>query len=292
MRRKLIPGVAALGMALIVANPMAAQQARSGAGDGTGPRVDTSTTFMVQGEVASFQAGFGQTMPQLTVREADGKVTTFALGPFRYLQAQNFSAQAGDRAEVSGWACAGCEQGAVVERVRNLTRGLTLVLRDADGTPVWSGPTGQGLRRHLVGSAAGTGAAQGLGMGGRLGTGAVQRGGPHLCGADGPDLGRTATFVGAVKSFAGGPGEGFPTLVMPSARGDVAIVLSPYRALMQAGYTPAVGAQVEVEAAPVSLDGEDHWVALAVKDVATGLEVVLRDAGTGLPSAMGRGGRR
>ncbi len=292
MRTRLIPGVAALGMALIVSNPVAAQRVRSGAGDGTGLRVDTSTTFTVQGEVASFQAGFGQTMPQLTVREAGGKETTFVLGPFRYLQAQNFSAQAGDRAEVSGWACASCDQGAVVERVRNLTRGLTLVLRNADGTPVWSGPAGQGVRRHLVGSAAGTGAAQGLGMGAGPGMGAVQRGGRHLCGADGPDLGRTETFVGAVKSFAGGPGEGFPTLVMSSAQGDVVIVLSPYRALMQAGYTPAVGAEVEVEAAPVSLDGQDHWVALAIKDAATGVEVVLRDATTGLPLTRGRGGRR
>ena len=190
--------------------------------------------------------------------------------------------------EVSGWACASCDQGAVVEQVKNLTRGLTLVLRNADGTPVWGGPGGQGVRRHPVGYASGAGAAQGLGMGAGRGMGAAQRGGRHLCAAGGPDLGRVTTFVGPVVSFTGGPGEGLPTVVVSSAQGEVAIALSPYRALMQASYTPATGAQVEVTAAPVSLDGQDHWVALAIRDVATGVAVTLRDQSTGLPF----GGRR
>jgi hypothetical protein len=291
MKSSSIFGAATLGMALVLAGPLAAQQVRAGAGDGTGPRVDTSTTFTVQGEVVSFQAGFGQTTPLLTVREAGGTETAFVLGPFRELQAQNFAAQAGDRAEVSGWVCTNCAQRMVVGQVKNLTKGLTLVLRNADGTPAWAGPMGQGVRRHLAGRATGAGAARGLGIGAGQGMGAVQRGGRRLCGADGPDLNRTTTFVGAVKSFAGGAGEGFPTLVVSSAQGDVAIALSPYRALMRAGYTPVAGAQVEVKAAPVSLDGQDHWVALAIKDVATGLEVVLRDPATGLPLATGRGGR-
>ncbi|HQT94206.1 MAG: hypothetical protein B7Z74_00075 [Deltaproteobacteria bacterium 21-66-5] len=294
MKRSSNFGVATLGMALVMASPLAAQQMRGGAAGGTGPRVDTSKTFTVQGEVVSFRAAPGQAMPQLTVREASGNETAFVLGPFRYLQAQNFAAEAGDRAEVTGWVCASCAQGMVVGQVKNLTRGLTLVLRNADGTPVWTGPAGQGARRHLAGRAAGVGAARGMGMrmGAGQGTGAMQRGGRRLCAGGGPDLSRTATFAGAVVSFAGGPGEGFPTLVMSSTQGDVAIVLSPYRALMQAGYTPVAGAQVEVKAAPVSLDGQDHWVALAVKDVATGLEVVLRDPATGLPLVMGRGPRR
>ena len=291
MKRSSNFGVATLGMALVMASPLAAQQMRGGPAGGTGPRVDTSTTFTVQGEVVSFAAGFGQTMPQLTVREASGTETAFVLGPFRYLQAQNFAAQAGDLAVVTGWVCASCAQGMVVGRVKNLTRGLTLVLRNPDGAPVWTGPAGQGVRRHLAGRATGVGTAQGLGMGPGQGMGATQRGG-RLCAGGGPDMSRTATFAGAVVSFAGGAGEGFPTLVMPSAQGDVAIVLSPYRALMQAGYTPTAGAQVVVKAAPVSLDGQDHWVALAVRDVATGLEVVLRDPATGLPLVMGRGPRR
>ena len=290
MKSSSILAATTLGMALVLASPLAAQQMRGGAGGGTGPTVDTSTTFTVQGEVVSFQANLGQAMPQLTVREASGTETTFVLGSFRYLQAQNFAAQAGDRAEVTGWVCAGCAQKSVVGQVKNLTRGLTLVLRNTDGTPMWTGPAGPGVRRHLAGRTAGAGAARALGMGAGPGMGAGRRGG-GLCAGAGPDLGRTATFAGAVVSFTGGPAEGFPTLVMSSAQGDVAIALSPYRALMQAGYTPAVGAQVEVKAAPVSLDGQDHWVALAIKDVASGLEVVLRDAGTGMPLALGRGGR-
>ncbi len=292
MKSNSIVGTAALGMALVLASPLAAQQGRGGARDGSGPRVDTGTTFTVQGEVVSFRAAPGQAMPQLTVREASGSETAFVLGPFRYLQAQNFTAEAGERAEVTGWVCAGCPQGMVVGQVKNLTRGLTLVLRDADGTPVWTGPAGRGVRRHLAGRTTGVGAARGLGMGAGQGMGATQRGGRHLCAASGPDLGRVATFVGPVVSFSGGPGEGFPTLVMSASQGEVEVMLSPYRALLQAGYTPAAGAQVEVKAAPVSLDGQDHWVALALKDVATGLEVVLRDPATGLPPAMCRGGRR
>ena len=94
----------------------------------------------------------------------------------------------------------------------------------------------------------------------------MRHGGRHLCDGDGPDLTKVATYTGVVKSFTGGAGEGFPTLVLTTSAGEVSIVLSPYRALLQAGYTPVAGAQVEVKAAPVSVDGVEHWVALSVTD--------------------------
>ena len=138
---------------------------------------------------------------------------------------------------------------------------------------------------------AGTG-AQGLGMAAGQGMGGAASGGRGLCSGAGPDLGRAATFSGAVVSFTGGPGTGFPTLVVDTGQGEVAIQLSPYRALRRSGYEPAAGARVEVTAAPVLMEGQDHWVALAIRDVATGITVTLRDPSTGLPFGGGRCARR
>ncbi|MCU0293044.1 MAG: hypothetical protein MUF10_13800 [Thermoanaerobaculaceae bacterium] len=298
MTRNLIKGAAAVGMALMVASSVLAQHRGGGPGAGTLPRIDTSKAVTVQGEVVSFLAGYGQGMPELIVRESNGTESTFVLGPFHYLQAQGFTAQAGDRAEINGWACSTCEHAVAVAQVKNLTRNLTLVLRNADGTPVWIGAKGSGARRHLgagttgVGSGMAPGATGGQGVGNGPGTGMMRHGGRHLCDGNGPDLTEVATYTGMVKSFTGGSGEGYPTLVLTTSAGEVSIVLSPYRALLQAGYTPVAGAQIELKAAPVTVDGVEHWVALTVTDVASGLQIVLRDPETGLPIAMGRGLRR
>lgn len=279
--------VATLGMAVAAASPLAAQQRGGGTGGGTGPSVVLGAAFSVSGAVVSFQAGYGETMPTLVVRDGSGSETAYVLGPFRVLQAQGFAAQAGDAVEVSGWACATCQHRVVVGEVKNVTRGLTLVLRTADGTPAWSGSAGSGVRRHLGGPPAGSG-AQGLGTASGQGVGGAVTGGRGLCSGSGPELGRTATFSGAVVSFSGGPGVGFPTLTVDTAQGEMAFRLSPYRALRRAGYEPSAGARVEVTAAPVVVDGQDHWVALSLRDVATGVTVTLRDPATGLPFGGGR----
>jgi hypothetical protein len=286
-----LAGMAALGFA-------GAAWAQLRPGGGSGPRVDPSATVTVEGEVVSFQAGLGQGTPELVVREADGSETSFVLGPFRYLESQGFVAQAGDRVEIAGYECANCESGVAVAQVKNLTRGLTLVLRNADGTPVWIAFGGQNLRRHLGTStpAAGNGgpqaAAAAQGMGSDQGTGSSPNFGRHLCDGNGPDLSRVASFTGTVVSFTGGPGEGTPTLVLGTVQGDLSILVSPYRTLVYSGYVPVAGAQVEMKAAPVELDGQEQWLALSVKDLASGLVVVLRNAETGLPVIMGGGGWR
>ena len=185
-----------------------------------------------------------------------------------------------------------------VTQVKNVTRDRTLVLRNLDGTPVWIGAKGSGVRRHLgagttgAGNGTATGATGGQGVGKGPGGGTMRQGGRHLCDGGGPDLAEAATYSGVVKSFAGGAGAGYPTLILTISGGDMSILLSPYRALLQAGYIPTAGAQVEVKAAPVTVDGVEHWVALTVTDVASGLQIVLRDPETGLPIAMGRGFRR
>jgi hypothetical protein len=294
MRRRIehmaLAGMASLAFAV-------ASSAQPVPGSGAGPRVDTSKTVTVQGDVVSFQAGFGQGTPALVLREASGNETTFVLGPYRYLQSQGFTAQAGDRAEVFGYECPNCEQGVAVAQVKNLTRGLTLVLRNPDGTPVWIAYGGQNVRRHLgsgtpgAGNSAPQGTASVQGMGTGPGTGTASNVRRHLCDGTGPDVSRTETFTGTVVSFTGGPGEGTPTLVLATAQGELSILVSPYRALVYAGYTPAAGARVEVTAAPVELDGQEEWLALSITDLASGLEVVLRNAETGLPVIMGGGWR-
>ena len=142
-----------------------------------------------------------------------------------------------------------------------------------------------------VRSPAGTG-VQGLGTAVGQGMGGAVAGRWGLCSGAGPDLGRTATFSGAVVSFSGGPCAGVPTLAVDTAEGEMAIRLSPYRALRRSGYEPAAGARVEVTAASAVMDGQDHWVALAITDVATGVTVTLRDRSTGLPFGGGRCARR
>ena len=255
--------------------------AQRGPGGGAGPNVDTTTTVVITGEVVRFTAGPGEGTPELVVRQANGTETAFTLGPYRYLEAQSFVAQAGDGVEVTAFPCAGCSSGYAVVEVKNSTRGVTFVLRDTDGTPLWIGPQGQMARRHLAGGAP----MQGRGTG----MAAMGRRGPGGCAGMGPDMSRATVFSGPVKAFTGAPGQRFPTLVIGTTGGDASVLLSPYRALIQAGYTPSVGAQVEVKAAPVVVDGQEHWVAITVKDVASGLEVVLRNGQTGLPLVGGRG---
>jgi hypothetical protein len=258
-----------------------AARAQRGPGGGTGPNVNAATAVVVTGEVVSFTAGAGLGTPELVVRQADGSETAFVLGPYPYIQSQGFAAQAGDGVEVTALTCASCTSGYAVIQVTNTTRGVTLVLRSADGTPLWTGPRGSAVRRHLSAGAPMQG--RGTGMGAGMGVG------QRACGGLGPDMTRAAVLSGVVKGFTGGPGQHMPTLAIATASGETQVLLSPYHALMHAGYTPAVGAQVEVTAAPVVLDGAEHWVAITLRDVATGLQVVLRDAQTGLPVMAGHG---
>lgn len=295
MRISSMKSLVVIGAALVLAASVGAQQRRGATGTGTVPRIDTGAAVTMSGEVVVFLAGYGEGMPELVIRESSGTESTFVLGPFYYLQAQGFTAQPGDLAEVQGWACATCEHGVAVAQVKNLTRSLTLVLRNADGTPAWIGTQNVGVRRRLGAGTSGTGTVAGAQATGSQDTGngpaagMRRHGGQGVCSGGGPDLLRAATYAGTVKSFVGGAGEGFPTLVLTSSAGEVTIVLSPYRALLQAGYTLAIGAEVTVKAAPVTVDGVDHWVALTLTDLATGLQVVLRNPETGLPLVAGRG---
>ncbi len=261
--RNLILSVAA---ALLFSAPLAAQQ-RGPRGGGTPAVVGTATT--VNGTVVAFVAGPGEGSPRLVV--ATGKAeTTYVLGPYRVLAAQGFSAAAGDTVELVVYACASCETGFAVGSVRNLTRGLTLTLRDAAGQPTWTG-AGRGGRGGRGGPGNGS-CAEGVGN--------------PLC--EGPDLTRTAVLTGAVLKLEGGFGGGQPVVTLRTSDGDRAVVVAPFRALNRAGLLPAEGMRLEIASVPVLVDGVEQWVALWVKDLATGLTVSLRDATTGRPSGCNR----
>lgn len=246
--------------ALLLSAPLAAQP-HGPRGGGSPAQVGSATT--VHGTVVAFVAGPGEGSPRLVVSTGKAEAT-YVLGPYRVLVAQGFSAAAGDAVELIVYACNGCETGFAVGSVRNLTRGLTLTLRDATGQPTW---TGAGRGGPGAGSCAGNS-------------------GNPLCA--GPDLARTSVLTGTALKFEGGFGGGQPVVTLRTSAGDRAVVVAPFRALNRAGLVPAEGMRLEIAAAPVLVDGVESWVALSVKDLATGLTVSLRDATTGRPSGCKR----
>ncbi|MGZ8869178.1 MAG: hypothetical protein ACXW2P_12620 [Thermoanaerobaculia bacterium] len=246
--------------ALVLAVGVTAQQRGQGPnGPGNGvPPTGPQTT--ISGTVVSLTAGLGLGTPTL-VLSSGGKEVSLVLGPYRLLQQSNFSAKAGDLVEAIVVACSECEHEFFVVSVRNITNGTAITL-DRTG--------------------AGAGMQRGAGRRGGNGPG----NGRQNC--VGPDMTKQETFTGTIKSFTGGPGLGQPTLVVATAAGDRTVFAAPYRPFLAAGYEFTAGAQVTIVAAPAPA-GE--WVVISLKDEATGVTFVLRDAQTGLPVSGGRGGR-
>ena len=172
------------------------------------------------------------------------------LGPMWNIQEQGFAAETGDRVVVQGFSCGDCRERLAVASVENLTRNVILTLRGDDGAPLWQAGRGS---RSVKG-----------------------RGGKHEGAGPRGELGETAVYLGSVRSFSGVRGEGQPTLVLATAAGDFSIVVGPLRRLNQAGFEIVPGMALEVTAASAPCGDKDHLVAVAVKDPATGSEVVLR----------------
>lgn len=269
-------------VALMLAASSFAQRSRLGSRSSSGPVIDPAAVVVVEGTVDQFTAGLGQGMPELVVMDAAGTLHTFILGPFWYLEEQGFVADAGDLVTVTAYTCTTCDTGVAVASVVNTTQGITLTLRDESGFPLWT-------QRQP-----GDGGGNGQGEGGQGGNGSHNSGcnGTGANGQNIPDLSRATTYSGTVVSWSLEPGAGPATVVLATADGEVSIVLSPASILVKAGYQPAVGAALEIVAAPVTMDGAQVWLAITVKDVASGLQIVLRDPATGLPVTGARHGRR
>jgi hypothetical protein len=259
-------------VAIIIAGAAFAQQERNRGGSGTPPSGPQS---VLTGTVVSFTASAGSGMPALVIQQ-NGANVTLVLGPFWFLQNAKFAAAAGDTVEATVITCADCPNGYAVVAVKNFTNGTSVTLRDSEGLPLWisNGPQGGGNGCDMRGNR-----VPGSGLANRLfGT----------CNGEGPDMTKRETFSGQVKSFAGGPGVGRPTLVLATAEGDKTFIVGPYRVIRDSGMEFEAGAALTLTAAP-SANGE--WVAITIKDDATGAELTLRDATTGRPSGGCRGRR-
>jgi hypothetical protein len=237
---------------VVVAAVINAQQ-RGPQRPGTPPAGPQST---VSGTVVQFTAGAGIGMPTLVIR-TNGTDVSLILGPYRILLDAGFSASPGDLVEATVINCSECAHGLAVIAVKNITNGTSAILRDSDGTPRWNGgPRGGGRGQH------------GPAFGSRN----------QNCIP--PDMTRIETFPGTVVSFAGGPGVGRPTLVLATAGGERSVLVSPYHAIIEAGFEFVAGATLTVTAVP---DSQGQWVVIELKDTATGTTLQLRDSATGLP---------
>ena len=270
-------------LAITVAGSSLAGTGQRGNRGGSGPLITTAQTVTVEGTVVQFVAGLGQGMPELQVEDAGGALYTFVLGPYWYLTDQGFTAQTGDAVVVTAYPCALCDTGFAVVSVVNVTAGVTLTLRDANGLPIWPqlqpsepGGGGQGQSSGKTGTARPVirSSTSGSGTGDRLV----------------PDLTRTTTFTGTVASYSVVAGTGAGTLVLATDTGDMSFLLSSVWVLIRAGFEPAVGNALTVVAAPVTIDDQEIWVAITITDDATGLVLVLRDPATGLPVGGQRSG--
>jgi len=154
--------IALAALVALAAFPAAAQQGQgtgrgtgSGTMNGTGPLVDVTKPATVFGDVVSLKGGPGIGMPTLTIR-VGGKEEAYVLGPYRFLTAEKFAPAPGDAVRLLLYACNECLQGAVVAEVENLTQKTTLKLRNADGTPAFTGRMG-GRGAGCCGGGNGTG---------------------------------------------------------------------------------------------------------------------------------------
>lgn len=260
MKRKLL---FLFAIVVIVAGAAFAQQQRNRSG--TPPSGPQS---VIAGTVVSFTAGAGQGMPSLVVRQSGADVT-LVLGPFWFLQNAKFAAAAGDAVEVMVMTCAECPNGYAVIAVKNISNGSTVALRNSEGLPLWN--SGRGASRHGRGPGPGNGPGNGPGSGN--------------CNGTGPDMTQLATFTGTVKAFTGGAGAGRPTLLLLVGETERTFLVAPYRVVLDSGMQFTAGETLTLTAAP---NVNQEWVVVTLKDHATGAELVLRDAQTGLPI----GGRR
>jgi len=293
MKRNLF--ITLFAVTLILATVAFAQQGSGPVAPPAGP------PSVLSGTVVSFNAGTG--MGAALVIGVNGSETTLLVGPIWFLQKAGFAATAGDLVEATVLACPQCRTGNAVVAVTNLTNGTALTLRNTEGVPLWmngpgnapgnapgngrgNGPSagpGNGPGQGYGTPANGSGPAYGNGRG-RGGRGVYGRGSADCAGIDMTQL---ATVHGSVKSFTGGQRDGQPSLVLLTGEGEKTYLVSPYRAVLDAGLEFVEGAAFTLTVAPNTTGA---WVVVTLIDDATGTELVLRDA-DGFPIGGRRGSR-
>lgn len=274
------------------------------AGEGSGPGADPSQAFEIYGTVVEMSGSSGSGLPMLTVVDDNQEQFDVALGPIWYLRAAEFSAAAGDEVHILAYVCSTCSAPAVAAWVDNLTTGDSIDLRDDSGRPLWthrqyqrggSGRAGQGN-----GSGGQNGGGQGGGSGGGQGggSGSGQPGGSGNGTGNGPgngsglDMSQIAEVTGEVVDFTGHAGSGQPIVTLDVEGETYEITISPYGPVEASGLVIEPGLILTIVFAPTECEEDPHFVAISILDVATGVQVLLRDPETGFPMAPGGGHNR
>lgn len=214
----------------------------------------------LEGIVESLTMGFGQGTPSFILSVPGRDSVTVVLGPYRAWSDSGFELKAGMTVSVRAFASSNQPNTYRAVEIRDPATGATAHLRAGGGMP---------------------------GRGGRAGDGAPP------CAAWCPqlDLANGRTFDGTVVDVDMELGKRLPLFTLDTGKGQmVTIVASPYRALVDAGFTVSSGDQVTVEAYP-SASHEDAYVAGKITNVTTNRQLILRDD-KGFPTgAYGSGSR-
>jgi hypothetical protein len=233
--RSVILLAAAAGLAL-------AQGPHGNGGGGIGLNLAMTKLQTLTGPVTAVNIGWAMQYPSITVNKLQIKVA-----PVWYLLEENFEIKTGDDVSVvaAPSAVASDPYLYAVEITKQGT-GAHIVLRDANGLPLWS----QG------GNRAGTG----------YGTGPMANG-------ECISVQSIATESGVVEQITAGPGIQMPTLTLKTPDGKLlAVRLGPERILLEADLELKAGDAITVRYAVTSHDGE--LVALAISR--GGVTVTLR----------------
>ncbi|MEW6758810.1 MAG: hypothetical protein AB1347_11365 [Acidobacteriota bacterium] len=106
---------------------------RNGGGIYNSCTLDPATAVDIEGVVTDYAFGLGTHSNTLTV-DAAGTLYSFGLGPYWFMVQNGFTVQVGDQVRAH---IALCSDHYAAFTVENVTTGATLVLRDADGVPLW-----------------------------------------------------------------------------------------------------------------------------------------------------------
>ena len=102
----------------------------------SGRCLDLTATHSVTGVVERLSTGFGIQMPQLVVKTSTGALVTVKIGPERVLLENDVELKVGETLIIK-YVHDNCTDENVTLELTN-SAGVTLVLRNADGTPHWN----------------------------------------------------------------------------------------------------------------------------------------------------------
>ena len=243
MKNKLTAAFLLAAAALFAQGP---RGPRTPAGTHRAAAIDMTRLTTITGTVAAVNLAYGLEYPTITVNQAVIKIA-----PVWYFLENNFEIKAGDAVAVvaAPSRLAGDAYLYGIE-IANTATGARIVLRDASGVPLWSGPGG------------GRGSAQAR----RSGGGCVE-------------LASIATVSGTIEKLTMGAGIQMPSLVLKTGDGQLlTIKIGPERIVLEADLELQAGQSVTVRYGSDTYTGE--LLALQITNSAS-LTVTLRnDDGT------------